>query len=213
MTDFQAILFDNDGLLVDTEKFYVQSNQEVVQEMFDLEYDLSDYQHYGYVMGIGTGGFLRDRFISEDMIEEFRVERDRRYESFLAQPVEILPGAAEILKTLSSKFDLACVTAAPRKHFELIHAQTGFEKFFKFSVTNEDVSRTKPSPEGYLLAAQKLGVDPEKCLVLEDSPRGMVAGKSAGMTVFGIPTAQTKHLDLSMADRVFGSLWEVMEVL
>ena len=131
---FDAILFDNDGILVDTEKFYVQANQEVVQEMFDLEYRLGDYQRYGYTLGIGTGGFLRDRFISEVMISEFQVLRNQRYESFLSEPIEILPGAEEILKSFSEKFDIACVTAAPRKHFEMIHAQTGFEKFFKFSI-------------------------------------------------------------------------------
>ena len=213
MKKFQAILFDNDGVLVDTEKYYVQANQEIVRQMFDLEYDLSDYQHYGYTRGIGTSGFLRDRFISEVLIEEFQALRNQRYESFLSEPVEILPGATEILKSFSEKFEIACVTATPRKHFEMIHAQTGFEKFFKFSIANEDVSLSKPSPEGYLLAAEKLDVDPEKCLVIEDSPRGMKAGKSAGMTVFGVPTVQTKKLDLSAADQLFDSLECVMKTV
>ena len=98
------------------------------------------------------------------------------------------------------------MTTARRKHLELIHSQTGLLDFFNDIVTLEDVKQSKPSPEGYLLAAKKLNVSPEKCLVIEDSPRGMVAGKTAGMTVWAVPTDQTRELDLSSADEVFEDL-------
>ena len=94
-----------------------------------------------------------------------------------------------------------------------IHNQTGLLPYFKFWVVNEDVQKSKPSPECYLIAAKKAGVNPANCLAIEDSPRGIKSAKDAGMTVYAIPTAQTKKLDLSLADKIFAGFSELMDFL
>lgn len=211
---FDAVLFDNDGVLVDTEKRHVRACQEIVKEMFGVSYSLEDYQNYGYTNGLGTSGWLRDRGISETDIVRFQKLRDERYMKFLKNPIEPMSGVREILNFLREKnIPRAIVTATPRSHLELAHSQTGLLEYFSFAICNAEVPRSKPFPDGYLFAAEKLNVAPEKCLVLEDSPRGISAGKSAGMTVWAVPSTQTRELDLSAADEVFESLEEVLDRL
>ena len=209
---FAAIFFDNDGILVDTEKFYAQACDEISRDLFNIPFSLEQYQEYGYTKGIGISGFLREMNISSDEIINFTKNRDKKYEEYLSKGISPMDGVVDFLDLISrEKIPTACVTAAPRRHFLQIHEQTGLTKYFKFWVTNEDVVKTKPSPEAYLLAAKKMGVSPKECLVIEDSPRGIWAAKSAGMTAYSIPTAQTKTLDLSSADRIFAGFPELMD--
>ncbi len=211
---FEAVLFDNDGVLVDTEQYYVLACQRMVAEMFGLELSLDDYQDYGYTKGIGTTGWLLERGIGEGEIEEYKVRRDELYEEFLNQGNAPMEGVLELLDFLEKKkIPRAVVTATFRKHLEIAHSYTGILDKVLFAVTNEDTEREKPFPDGYLLAAKKLGVDPARCLVIEDSPRGIAAGKNAGMTVWAIPTRQTRDLDLSRADKVWNGAGEVLEEL
>ena len=209
---FDAILFDNDGILVDTERRYVHSCIEIVEEMFGLEYTLEMYQDYGYTNGLGTTGWLRDQGVSEEEIFQFQELRNERYAKYLQEPIDSMRGVRELLGFLEEKnIERAVVTASSRFHFELAHSQTGLLQGFSFAICNEEVSRSKPFPDGYLLAAEKLKITPEKCLVLEDSPRGVVAGKTAGMTVWAIPSEQVRELDFSEADEVFDSMEEVLK--
>ena len=208
---FEAVLFDNDGILIDTERRYVQACQEITQEMFGLEITLEIYQEWGYTKGTGTQGWLLAQGIENEKVEKYRTLRDVRYEELLSQPIEVMDGVKELLEFLGSqKIPRAMVTATFRKHLDLAHSQTGLLPMFTFAVTNEDTENSKPAPDGYLLAAKKLGIAPEKCLVLEDSPRGIAAGKAAGMTVWAIPSEQTRNLDVSMADERFLNLQTVI---
>ncbi len=214
MRQFEAIFLDNDGILVDTEKFYASACDEISRDLFGLPFPLPKYQEYGYTKGIGIRGWLAEQGISSEKIEEFRKIRDRRYEEKLSQKITPLPGVVDFLKTLKSREILtAAVTAAPLRHFLQIHNQTGLLSYFKFWIVNEDVAKSKPSPEGYLLAAEKAGVNPKNCLVIEDSPRGIKAGKDAGMTVYTVPTKQTENLDLSLADKKFAKLTDLKRFL
>jgi HAD superfamily hydrolase (TIGR01509 family) len=208
---FDAILFDNDGVLVDTERLYFQACQEILKEMFGIELTLHTYQEYGYTKGIGTTGWLQEKNFSDGVISQYQKSRDRRYEYFLSRSVTPMSYVEELLKFLRQEsVSTAIVTATFRAHLDLAHSQTGLLDFFSFAITHDDVERGKPFPDGYLLAAKRLTVAPGNCLVLEDSPRGVVAGKSAGMTVWAIPSDQTKELDFTEADEVFDSLEEVL---
>ncbi len=211
---FEAILFDNDGILIDTERRYVQACQEIVFELFGKTLDIEIYNKYGYTLGTGTTGWLKEQGVSDVEIQKYQQQRDRRYEKLLSQRIDPMEGILNVLDfLLNQEIPRAIVTATYRPHLELAHSQTELLNYFPFAITNEDVSQGKPFPDGYLLAAQKLGVSPEKCLVIEDSPRGIKAGKMAGMTVWAVPTDQTKNLDLSRADEVFSSLHEILAKL
>jgi len=214
MKQFEAIFLDNDGIMVDTEKFYAAACDEISRELFGLEFPLEMYQEYGYTKGIGITGYLQEQGKSHEKIREFQQIRDKLYEQKLSQKIVPLPGVLDFLELVKSREILtACVTAAPKRHFLQIHNQTKLLPYFKFWITNEDVAKTKPSPECYLSAAKKAGVNPANCLVIEDSPRGIAAGKSAEMTVYAIPTEQTEKLDLSLADKKFAGFPELIEFL
>ncbi len=231
---FEAIFLDNDGILVDTEKYYAEACDEISRDLFGIPISLETYQEYGYTKGIGVQEFLVENGVPREKIPEFRQIRDKRYMEKLSQEITPLPGVVDFLERIKSpsfakassfveptedKSDgrrevvIACVTATHINNFLQIHNQTGLLPYFKFWVVNEDVKKTKPSPEGYLLAAKKAGVNPANCLVIEDSPRGIKAGKEAGMTVYAIPTEQTKKLDLSLADKKFAGFSELMDFL
>lgn len=212
MKQFEAIFLDNDGVLVDTEKFYAEACDEISRDLFNLPFPLEMYQEYGYTKGLGIQEYLAEQGISREKIREFREIRDKLYAQKLSQKIIPLPGVVDFLELAKSREILtACVTATPLLHFLKIHNQTGLLPYFKFWVVNEDVQKSKPSPECYLLAAQRAGVNPAKCLVVEDSPRGIKAGKEAGMTVYAIPTEQTKKLDLSLADKIFAGFPKLIE--
>jgi HAD superfamily hydrolase (TIGR01509 family) len=214
MKQFEAIFLDNDGILVDTEKYHVEACDEISRELFGLPFSLKKYQEYGYTKGIGIQGWLAEQGISDKKIQTFRKIRDKRYAKKLLQKIKPLPGVRNFLEFCKSREILtAVVTASYEEHFLQIHQQTGLLPYFKFWITHDDVAKRKPSSEGYLLAAKKMKVNPKNCLVIEDSPRGIRAGKEAGMTVYAIPTGQTKCLNLSLSDEKFAEFSELIKFL
>ena len=211
---FEAIFLDNDGILVDTEKYYAEACDEISRDLFGIPIPLETYQEYGYIKGIGVQEFLVENGVSREKIPEFRKIRDQRYMGKLSREISPLPGVVDFLELIKSREILmAVVTATHLDSFLKIHNQTGLLPYFKFWVVNEDVQKNKPAPEGYLLAAKKAGVNPANCLAIEDSPRGIKAAKDAGMTVYTIPTKQTEKLDLSLADKKFAGFSELIEFL
>ncbi len=212
--NFVAIFLDNDGILVDTEKFFAEACDEISRDLFKLPFSLEMYQKYGYTKGIGIQGWLREQNIAENDIQAFRKIRNQSYVEKLSQDIKPLPGVVAFLELKSrEKIPMACVTATLLPHFLQVHNKTGILPYLDFWITNEDITKSKPSPEGYLLAAEKMKVDPKNCLAIEDSPRGIMAGKKAGMTVYTIPTEQTKDLDLSLADEKFAGFSDLIEFL
>ena len=97
---FEAVLFDNDGILVDTECLFVQACQEVLQEMYGELCDLKTYQQYGYTLGIGTTGWLLEKGYTKEDIAAYRKQRDRRYEEFLSKGISPLKGVRDVLEFL-----------------------------------------------------------------------------------------------------------------
>jgi HAD superfamily hydrolase (TIGR01509 family) len=105
----------------------------------------------------------------------------------LAEGVELLPGAKELLVELAAAgVPTALVSASPRSIVDACLGGIGAD-FFRHTVSGDDVVRFKPHPEPYLLAARLLGVDPEQCVVIEDSPTGTASGAAAGCRVLSVP--------------------------
>lgn len=214
MKQFKAIFWDNDGTLVNTEPLYVEAIQQIFDEIgyegnaeeLYLRYTISQGRHVWDPVAEALN-------LSEEQIEELREKRDRNYEKLIAQKVHILDGVEKTLSTLHKKFPMALVTCAQGKHVKTIHEQTGFFQYFDFIIAHEDFEHTKPHPDPYLRAAQKMGVDPADCLVIEDSERGVNSAKSAGMTCFAIPVDLSHKGDFSRADRVLKNAKEILNIL
>ena len=177
----RAILWDNDGVLVDTERLFFQVNRDLFA---DHGLELTKRAFFDWFLLDNCGGWhlFRERGHSEEQIKEIRRERNRRFSALLAtQDVLARHGMEDIVRRLAGSVPMAIVTSSSREHFALAHRRTTFQQHFEIVVTEEDCATTKPSPEPYLVATKRLGFAPEQCLAVEDSPRGLQAARAAGI--------------------------------
>jgi HAD superfamily hydrolase (TIGR01509 family) len=204
-----AIFWDNDGVLVDTEVLYYEANRQVLA---GLGVELTVEQFRELYMKDTIGGWHLAG-LSPAAMEEKRSERNRVYSDLLRTRAFAVPGAAEVLEALSGRLTTGIVTSSRRDHFDLIHARTGFGRFFEFVVSCDDVRNTKPDPEPYLRALELSGRSPAECVAVEDSERGLAAAKAAGLECWVIPTGLTRDGDFRAADRVLSDIAEIPALL
>jgi HAD superfamily hydrolase (TIGR01509 family) len=182
-----AVLFDMDGLLVDTEPLWFETEAEVMARLGAPWTKLDQEQLLGGSMDNTVGYLLARatrpappadvaRWMTEGMLRRAAEGR-----------VMVRPGARELLAEVAAAgVPHALVTGSQRPFTEAVLASTGFR--FPVTVTGDDVTRTKPDPEPYLLAAKLLDADPEQCVALEDSPNGVASATAAGCHVVAVPT-------------------------
>jgi HAD superfamily hydrolase (TIGR01509 family) len=204
---FEAILFDNDGVLVDTERLYLQATREVLA---GAGVTLTDADYVELFLRSARGAWhLIEGPLDEAALAELRAARDRRYQELIASSdvAELLiPAAAAAVPRLARRYRLAIVTSSDPAPFALAHARTGLLPHFELVLTREHYANSKPDPEPYLTAVQRLRVAHERCLVIEDSERGLRAAKAAGLTCWLIPSALTRHGRFHDADAVLDDL-------
>ena len=183
----EAVLFDMDGLLVDTEPLWFETEADVMARLGAPWTEQDQEQLLGGSMDNTVGYLLARatrpappadvaRWMTEGMLR--RVAEGR---------VMVRPGARELLAEVAAAgVPHALVTGSQRPFTEAVLASTGFR--FPVTVTGDDVTRAKPDPEPYLLAAKLLDADPEQCVALEDSPNGVASATAAGCHVVAVPT-------------------------
>ncbi|MDB4982828.1 MAG: hypothetical protein JWM82_3580 [Myxococcales bacterium] len=198
---FEALLFDNDGVLVDTEGFYFQANREALAP-FRVTLDRAAYVDLFLRDATGAWDLLRARGVGEDAIAAARAGRDRRYIELINESDLLLPGVDAGLATLAPRFRMAVVTSSEPAPFAAAHARTGLLPHFEFVLTREQYRNAKPDPEPYRLAVARLGIAPSRCLVIEDSERGLRAAKAAGLACWIVPSALTRGGRFETADAV-----------
>lgn len=203
----KAVLFDMDGLLVDSETLAMKT---IIKLCAELSIVLAPGEETGII------GITEEKFFSElierhhasmsvqDVLEKFRGE----YEQLLHSDLQAFDGAKTLPQKLKARgLRLGLVSGSPAKQIDIILTCLDMKGVFEVIVSAEDTSHSKPEPEEYLLGAQKLGVNPDECIVLEDAKAGVEAGKTAGMKVIGV--RNNNDQDLSAADEVVNNLTEV----
>ena len=195
-----------DGVLADSEPLYHLSLNQVLQAHGHSLTDEDNRIILGTTVDF-TWQTLKDRFRLDGEIEDWIGVYDEVLLKNLKENVEPSPGLYDLLDTLDARglaFGLASSSQA--NWVEVILTILGVKERFKVVMSGDMVTNGKPAPEIYLTAAGKLSVEPSRCLVFEDSPHGIQAGKAAGMTVVAVLTDLTRDLDLSLADRKIESL-------
>ena len=195
-----------DGVLADSEPLYHLSLNQVLQAHGHSLTDEDNRIILGTTVDF-TWQTLKDRFRLDGEIEDWIGVYDEVLLKNLKENVEPSPGLYDLLDILDARglaFGLASSSQA--NWVEVILTILGVKERFKVVMSGDMVTNGKPAPEIYLTAAGKLSVDPSRCLVFEDSPHGIQAGKAAGMTVVAVLTDLTRDLDLSLADRKIESL-------
>lgn len=203
------IFWDNDGVLVDTEGLYWQASKEVLEQ---IGFSLSAEQFAAISLATGRSVFELAT-TDEALMDELRHRRNRRYAELLAGSDLVLPGVREAIAQLAGRHEMAIVTSSRRDHFNLIHADSKLLHHFSFVLCREDYLEAKPHPEPYLLALRRSGRKASECLVIEDSLRGLLAAKAAGLTCWVIPSAQTRGQDFASADRILEQIGELPALL
>jgi len=212
MGTIKAILWDNDGVLVDTEHLYRDATREVLAT---VGVNLTDahYRELFLTQNNGAWHLAAELGHSETAIEAMRKERDRRYALLLAARNHAIEGVEEVLAALHGRYAMAIVTSSQRKHFDIIHAATGFLRYFDFVLAREDYVNSKPDPEPYRTAIERIGFTPDECIAVEDTPRGLIAATGAGLRCIVIPNLLTQGGDFAAAHKVLAHVRELPRLL
>jgi len=204
----RAVFWDNDGVLVDTEKLYYQATRELLLRA-GVTLTKTLFRRISLVEGRSAFDLARAKGFSGEEIERLQAQRNRRYTELLRRGVRVMDGVEESLGSLRGKVSQAIVTSSRREHFDAIHAGTGLLSAFDFVLTREDYALSKPDPEPYLAAVKRSGFDPDECLVVEDSPRGLASALAAGIRCLVVPNELTRGAPFTGAWRVLESCREV----
>lgn len=200
----RAVFWDNDGILVDTEKLYFQATRELLL-LAGVTLTLELFKRISLDEGRNAFDLAEEKGVPREEINRLHAERNRRYTKLLAGGVRILDGVEETLGSLRGKVIQAIVTSSRRSHFDAMHVRTGLPPFFDFILTREDYVLSKPDPEPYRLAMERSGFLPEECLVVEDSERGLRAALAAGIRCIVVPNDLTQGAAFAGAWRILPS--------
>ncbi len=195
-----------DGVLADSEPLYHLSLNQVLQTHGHSLTDDDNRIILGTTVDF-TWQTLKERFRLDGEIEDWIGVYDEVLLKNLKENIEPSPGLYALLDSLEARglpFGLASSSQA--NWVDVILTILGVKERFRVVMSGDMVTNGKPAPEIYLTAAGKLGVEPARCLVFEDSPHGIQAGKAAGMTVVAVLTDMTRDMDVSLADHHIESL-------
>ncbi len=202
-----AVIFDMDGVLVDTEPSYFQSNTVLFRE---LGFSLPEAEYAAFV---GSSSYrmwstLKTRFHLAEKVDELIARSYRAHlNSLMAlESLDPIPGIVSLLDRLSDlALPLGLASSSPRLVIELTLEKSGLSGYFPVSVAGDEVPHGKPHPDIFLATASLLGVAPGQCLVVEDSPHGVAGAKAAGMGAVGFANPNSGSQDLSRADLIIHS--------
>ena len=206
----KAFIFDMDGVMVDTEPIYFAANQQLFNQ---LGFSVS---HESYARFVGQDAFRMWSILKEEQqldhpIEDLvHMEKDAMYRGLLNTDIPRMSGLGELLASLQSNGTrLALASSSAHQIINVILEKTDTGDYFDAVVSGMDVQNGKPAPDIFLLAAEKLGMDPAECVVIEDSANGVRGAIAAGMHCIGFRNPNSGNQDLSPAHRIIDHLSEL----
>lgn len=177
-------LFDLDGLLIDSETLYFNANK-IYFAQFGFEFTVELHKEC-------TGKKFEEWIktaINIDIDGPTMLEgRNKIYFKLAESQLRLMDGAKDLLAYAKAQGKTALVTSSNNDYVDFVFKRTGIGSYFDLVITGDQVTKGKPDPEGYMKAASYFGVDPKNCIVFEDSPNGVLAGKNAGMRVVAVPS-------------------------
>ncbi|WP_437686865.1 HAD family hydrolase [Sorangium sp. So ce176] len=214
MDQLRALIFDLDGVIIDTEALHAEAKRltferygiAVPERLYTEFRGRSDLDMVEHVVRELAGGALSPAEVVGTKHDVFRTLHEK------IAPVE---GALEFIRLARRRFErLALATSATRENQAFAFEKFDLRPFFDVVVTSEDIRRTKPHPDPYLKAAEKLGLSPGACLVIEDSTNGILSARAAGCAVAAITTSFSRdELRDARADMMVDSFPELASLL
>ena len=210
----EAVVFDLDGVLVDTEELWDEARRQVADERGGRWRE--DAQRA--MMGMSSkewSRYMHEEIGVPESPEQINDEVVERLEGLYRERLPLIPGALEAVRRQAARRPLAIASSSNRPIIDLFLELTGTAELFRATVSSEEVERGKPAPDVYVEAARRLGVDPTRCAAVEDSDNGIRSAAAAGMKVIAIPNAVFPPSEeaLSLAAVVLTSLEELQPEL
>ncbi len=198
----QALLIDHDGVLSDSEIPYFEATREVFAKA-GAELTPAIWARWYLAESRGSRAVALGLGIRESDLEALLAERDALFHAKLATGVPYCRGVLETLDPLAASHRLCLVSGSPLGRLRSIHGPSNFLDRFECAVTADQCERTKPDPEPYLRALERMGLAARDCVAVEDSPRGLASAHAAGIRCIVIPTGLT---DLECC----GDAWKIL---
>jgi HAD superfamily hydrolase (TIGR01509 family) len=209
----KAILFDLDGLMFDSEPHSLASWEAVLEER-GVKLDQLTIES---ILGLridATARTLIDQYHLSDTASELADAKTEYQIAHLHGNVKPMPGLIELLDEIDRRgLPKAIASSGIRRYVDAVLRVNGLLDRFSVIITGDQVAHGKPAPDVFLAAARALSIEPSNCLVLEDAPAGVQAALAAGMTCIAVPDHGMARLDLSQANKVVASLYDVQAVL
>jgi len=209
----RAVLFDLDGLMVDSEPHSLRSWHAILASR-GVSLDQPTTERMLGLRQVETGKMLVERYRLPDQPSALSREKEEYQIGHLDGNVSAMPGLLALLDEIDRRgLHKAVASSGVRRYVHAVLQIVGLTGRFSTIITGDDVQNGKPAPDTFLAAAHALQIDPPHCLVLEDAPAGVQAAKAAGMQCAAVPNQYTHKLDLSLADYLFSSLLAVRGAL
>ncbi|MGI9145153.1 MAG: HAD family hydrolase [Chloroflexota bacterium] len=209
MSRFAAIIFDMDGVLIDSEPLHFEVLNEVLARDGQTLSRKDNEEFIGTTSQAMWTTLIARRGLP-GTLTEYKALYDQTLLRELLQSRDPAPGAVGLIQRAREVgMRLGVASSSRQIWIDATLTSLGLSDAFDAVVSGDDVERGKPDPQIYLLAAHRLGIIPDRCLAIEDSPNGVVSARRAGMTVLGVRTSYTAHLHLEGAERIVDSLGEL----
>ncbi len=213
MSTIGAILFDMDGVLMDSEPLHLRATQ---MTLGDRARSFTERDNRAFIGATDPEVFrvLRVLFDLDASTAELVNRKRAHLIALVRREGRRLPGVPDVpLRLRRTGLRLGLVSASARPVIDAVLDAVGLSGAFDTVVSGDEVARGKPAPDGFLMAARRLAIGPERCFVVEDSRNGVLAAKAAGMTVAAVPGPATADEDFSPADLILPSLEALPKVL
>jgi len=205
------LLFDNDGVLVETEKYYYEANVKALAE-FGLELSFDVYME---IMARGGTAWevAQKHGISKKEIDKKRAQRDIYYQEFIQNENIKIDGVLEVLKELSKSYKMGIVTTSRRVDFDLVHNKMDIVSYMDFTLCVEEYPRSKPYPDPYLAGMKRFNATKDECIIIEDAQRGLNSALNAGIECIIVDNEFTRTHDFSKASYKIESIKDLPALL
>jgi HAD superfamily hydrolase (TIGR01509 family) len=206
----EAVIFDLDGVLIDSEQIWDDARREFVLEQGGRWRDSAQRDMMG-MSSVEWSHYVAEQLGVDLPAERISAEVADRLAALYRERLPLLPGAREAVERLAQRWPLAVASSSNRALIDLVLELAGIAACFRATVSSEEVPRGKPAPDVYLAAAGALGVAPGRCAAIEDSRNGIASASAAGMRVIAVPNPHfpPDREALAAAARVVGSLDEL----
>ncbi len=210
---YKAVIFDLDGLLIDSETLYHKVSYSMTEEFGKTLTDVTIAKQMGRSPLESLEIYRRDLGIEHLTALELVDMRHERMVREFRENLEPMPGALEIIRRLHGRIRMALATGSPKELMKIAFDRFELAPYFEHVQTSEELLLGKPDPEIYCLTIQSLQVNPVECIVLEDSSNGVISGHRAGCFVIAVPNEHTLRQDFSCADAQVKDLTEAGDLI